>query len=190
MSSSFVHLPLHTEFSMLDGAARISDVMAAAAADGQPAVGITDHGNMYGVLDFYAAAKKAGIRPIIGMEGYFVAGSRHDRPRRADHEIFHLTLLSETTKGYENLIKVSSAAYLDGFFYKPRLDFELLETHREGLIATSGCLGGLVCQRLPQGDVTGATQTAARFPEIPRKDNFPLELQDHGPPQPHPTNPP
>src|SRR5918992_3457535 len=113
LSDSFVHLHLHTEFSMLDGAARIGDVMAAAAADGQPAIGITDHGNMYGVLDFYNAAKKAGIRPIIGMEGYFVTGSRHDRPRRAEHEIFHLTLLSETTKGYQNLIKVSSAAYLD-----------------------------------------------------------------------------
>ncbi len=174
---------------MLDGAARIGDVMAAAAADGQPAIGITDHGNMYGVLDFYAAAKKAGIRPIIGMEGYFVAGSRHDRPRRADHEIFHLTLLSETTKGYENLIKVSSAAYLDGFFYKPRLDFELLETHREGLIATSGCLGGLVCQRLLQGDVTGATEAAARFQEILGKDNFLVELQDHGLPEQHQTNP-
>ena len=144
MPDSFTHLHLHTEFSMLDGAARVEEVVAAAAADGQPAIGITDHGNMYGVLDFYAAAKKAGIRPIIGMEGYFVAGSRHDRPRRAEHEIFHLTLLSETTKGYQNLIKVSSAAYLEGFFYKPRLDFELLEQHREGLIATSGCLGGLV----------------------------------------------
>src|SRR6266550_915429 len=174
---------------MLDGAARIGDVMAAAAADGQPAIGITDHGNMYGVLDFYAAAKKAGIRPIIGMEGYFVAGSRHDRPRRADHEIFHLTLLSETTKGYENLIKVSSAAYLDGFFYKPRLDFELLERHREGLIATSGCLGGLVCQRLLQGDVEGATEAAARFQEILGKDNFLVELQDHGLPEQHQTNP-
>ncbi|HEV3362850.1 MAG TPA: DNA polymerase III subunit alpha, partial [Acidimicrobiia bacterium] len=186
---SFVHLHLHTEFSMLDGAARINDVMAAAAADGQPAIGITDHGNMYGVLDFYNAANKAGIRPIIGMEGYFVAGSRHDRPRRAEHEIFHLTLLSETTKGYENLIKVSSAAYLDGFFYKPRLDFELLEQHREGLIATSGCLGGMICQSLLKDDFDGALQAAARFQEILGKDNFLVELQDHGLPEQHRTNP-
>jgi DNA polymerase-3 subunit alpha len=163
LSDSFVHLHLHTEFSMLDGAARIGDVMAAAAADGQPAIGITDHGNMYGVLDFYNAARKAGIQPIIGMEGYFVTGSRHDRPRRAEHEIFHLTLLSETTKGYHNLIKVSSAAYLDGFFYKPRLDFELLEQHREGLIATSGCLGGVICQSLLKDDFDGALAAAARF---------------------------
>ncbi|HZQ78416.1 MAG TPA: DNA polymerase III subunit alpha, partial [Acidimicrobiia bacterium] len=189
MSDSFVHLHLHTEFSMLDGAARISDVMAAAAADGQPAIGITDHGNMYGVLDFYNAARKEGIRPIIGMEGYFVAGSRHDRPRRAEHEIFHLTLLSETTKGYENLIKVSSAAYLDGFFYKPRLDFELLEQHREGLIATSGCLGGVICQALLKDDLDGALAAAGRFQEILGKDNFLVELQDHGLPEQHRTNP-
>ena len=189
LAKSFVHLHLHTEFSMLDGAARIGDVMAAAASDGQPGIGITDHGNMYGVLDFYAAAKKAGIRPIIGMEGYFVAGSRHDRPRRADHEIFHLTLLSETTKGYENLIKISSAAYLDGFFYKPRLDFELLEAHSEGLIATSGCLGGVVCQTLLKGDFEGAVEAAGRFQDILGKDNFFVELQDHGLPEQHQTNP-
>src|SRR2546430_16158756 len=107
--SDFVHLHLHTEFSTLDGAARINDVMAAAAADGQPAIGITDHGNMYGVLDFYAAAKNAGIRPIIGMDGYFVTGPRHARPRRADHQVFHPTPPSWTTKASDNPTKVSSA---------------------------------------------------------------------------------
>src|SRR3954447_23299526 len=176
---------------MLDGAARIGGAMApaiadgrpAASADGRPAIGITDHGNMYGVLDFYAAAKKAGITPIIGMEGYFVAGSRHDRPRRADHEIFHLTLLSETTMGYENLIKISSAAYLDGFFYKPRLDFELLEQHHEGLIATTGCLGSEICQRLLKGDEEGALEMAGRFQDILGRDSFFVELQDHGLPE-------
>ncbi len=189
MSSPFVHLHLHTEFSMLDGAARIDDVMAAAAADGQPAIGITDHGNMYGVLDFVKAAEKVGIKPIIGTEGYFVTTSRFDRPRRAEHEIFHITLLAETTKGYENLIKVSSAAYLDGFFYKPRLDFELLENHRDGLIATSGCLGGVVCQALLKDDLEGATTTAARFQDILGRDNFFIELQDHGLAEQHQTNP-
>ncbi|HLF39951.1 MAG TPA: DNA polymerase III subunit alpha, partial [Acidimicrobiia bacterium] len=137
----------------------------------------------------YAAAKKAGIHPIIGMEGYFVTGSRHDRPRRAEHEIFHLTLLAESTKGYENLIKISSAAYLEGFFYKPRLDFELLENHRAGLIATSGCLGGLVCQRLLKDDFAGALEAAGRFQEILGRDNFFVELQDHGLPEQHRTNP-
>ena len=140
MARSFVHLHLHTEYSMLDGASRIGEVVAAAAADGQPPVGITDHGNMYGVHDFYRAARENGITPVIGTEGYFVTTSRFDRPRRADHEIFHLTLLAETNEGYRNLIKVSSHAYLDGFFYKPRLDFELLEQFGRGLIAMHGSL--------------------------------------------------
>jgi len=147
-SRSFVHLHLHTEYSLLDGAARIPDVVAKAVADGQPAVGITDHGNMYGVLDIYRAARGEGLNAVVGMEAYMVTTSRFDRPRRADHDIFHLTLRAENNAGYRNLIKISSHAYLDGFFYKPRVDFELLERHREGLIATSGCLGSAVCQRL------------------------------------------
>src|SRR5262249_1558669 len=134
VTSSFVHLHLHTEYSMLDGAARVQEVVAKAEADGQPAVGITDHGNMYGVLDFYRAARAADVKPILGMEAYFVTSSRFDRPRRAEHEMYHLTLLALTNAGYKNLVKVSSAAYLDGFFYKPRVDFELLERHRDGLV--------------------------------------------------------
>ncbi|HEY3096714.1 MAG TPA: DNA polymerase III subunit alpha [Acidimicrobiia bacterium] len=189
MASSFVHLHLHTEFSMLDGAARIPDVIATAAADGQPAVGITDHGNMYGVLDFYRAAREAGLTPVVGAESYFTSGSRFERPRRADHEIFHLTLLAETNAGYRNLIKVASHAYLDGFYSKPRIDFELLERHREGLIATSGCLGGLVCQRLMQGDYTAARDAAARFQDILGRDSFFIELQDHGLPEQCDVNP-
>src|SRR5215207_1287477 len=165
---------------MLDGAARIPDVIATAAADGQPAVGITDHGNMFGVLDFYRAAREAGLTPVIGSEGYFVSGNRFDRPRRADHDIYHLTLLAETNAGYRNLIKVASNAYLDGFYYKPRIDFDLLEQHGEGLIATSGCLGGLVSQQLMAGDYTGARDSAARFQEILGRDSFFIELQDHG----------
>ena len=153
---SFVHLHLHTEFSMLDGAARIAEVVATAAADGQPAVGITDHGNMYGVLDFYKAARAADLTPVIGTEAYMVTSSRHDRPRRDEHDIYHLTLLAESTHGYRNLIKVSSLAYLDGFYQKPRVDFELLEQHHEGLVATSGCLGGAVAQALLAGEYARA----------------------------------
>ena len=149
---SFVHLHLHTEYSMLDGASRIGDVVAAAAADGQPAVGITDHGNMYGVLPLYAAAREAGIKPVLGMEGYFTNTSRFDRPKRSEHEIFHLTMLAETNEGYRNLIKVTSSAYLDGYYYKPRTDWELLERHHEGITATTGCLGGLVSQLILAGD--------------------------------------
>ena len=165
---------------MLDGASRVSDVVAAAIADGQPAVGITDHGNMYGVLPMYQAARDAGITPVLGMEGYFVATSRFDRPKRADHEMYHLTLLAETTQGYKNLMKVSSQAYLDGFYYKPRTDWELLELHHEGIIASSGCLGGLVCQKILKGDDEGAEAAAVRFQEIYGRDSFFIEIQDHG----------
>lgn len=180
MSKSFAHLHLHTEYSMLDGASRVSDVVAAAVADGQPAVGITDHGNMYGVLPMYEAARDAGITPVLGMEGYFVATSRFERPKRAEHEMYHLTLLAETTQGYKNLMKVSSQAYLDGFYYKPRTDWELLELHHEGIIASSGCLGGLVCQKILEGDDAGAEAAAVRFQEIYGRDAFFIEIQDHG----------
>src|SRR5713101_7460826 len=108
---------------MLDGASRIGEVVAAAAADGQPAVGITDHGNMYGVLPLYEAARDAGVKPVLGMEGYFTNTSRFDRPKRSEHEIFHLTMLAETNEGYRNLIKIASSAYLDGYYYKPRSDW-------------------------------------------------------------------
>ncbi|MDP9335362.1 MAG: DNA polymerase III subunit alpha, partial [Actinomycetota bacterium] len=177
---SFVHLHVHTEYSMLDGAARVDDVVAAAAADGQPAVGITDHGNMYGVLPLYEAARDAGIKPVLGMEGYFTNTSRFDRPKRSEHEIFHLTMLAETNEGYRNLIKVTSAAYLDGYYYKPRSDWELLERHHEGISATTGCLGGLVSQLILNDEHEAALEAAARFQSIFGRDHFFVELQDHG----------
>ncbi len=165
---SFTHLHTHTEFSMLDGAARVGDLVAAAVADGQPALGITDHGNMYGVLDFYKACRDQGIVPIIGTESYMAGESRHERPVRrgrvddtgGDVEggqklYYHLTLLAETVEGYRNLMQLSSAAYLEGYYYKPRVDWELLERHHNGLIATTGCLGGVVLQALLAGDVGG-----------------------------------
>ena len=136
-----------------------------------------------------APARKAGLTPVIGTEAYFVTTSRFDRPRRADHEIFHLTLLAETNEGYRNLIKVSSHAYLDGFFSKPRVDFELLERHHAGLIATTGCLGGAVCQALLKGDYTGARDYTAQFQDILGRDSFFIELQDHGLPEQREVNP-
>ncbi|MCU1429847.1 MAG: polymerase alpha subunit [Actinomycetia bacterium] len=165
---------------MLDGASRIGEVVAAAAADGQPAVGITDHGNMYGVLELYEAAKKQGVKPVLGMEGYFTNMSRFDRPKRSEHEIFHLTLLAETNQGYHNLIKVTSSAFLDGYYYKPRSDWELLERHHEGLTATTGCLGGLVSQLILKGETQAALEAAARFQDIFGREHFFVELQDHG----------
>ena len=180
MPDSFVHLHLHTEYSMLDGASRVGDVVAAAVRDGQPAVGITDHGNMYGVLELYKEAEAHGVKPVLGMEGYFTNTSRFDRPRRAEHEIFHLTMVAETTEGYHNLVKIASAAYLEGYYYKPRSDWELLERHHQGIIATTGCLGGLVSQLILQGDEHAAYEAAGRFQDIFGRDHFFVELQDHG----------
>ncbi len=199
---SFTHLHTHTEFSMLDGAARVKDLVVAAAEDGQPALGITDHGNMYGVLDFYKACRAHDIVPIIGTEAYMAGESRHERPVRrgrvddtgGDVEggqklYYHLTLLAETVEGYRNLMKLSSAAYLEGYYYKPRLDWELLERHHEGLIATTGCLGGVVLQALLAGDFEGAKRRAARLQDIFGKDSLFVEIQDHGIADQHRTNP-
>ena len=128
----------------------------------------------------YTAAREAGVKPVLGMEGYFTNTSRFDRPKRSEHEIFHLTMLAETNEGYRNLIKVTSSAYLDGYYYKPRSDWELLERHHEGITATSGCLGGLVSQLILAGDEKAALEAAARFQDIFGRDHFFVELQDHG----------
>ena len=202
VTRSFAHLHTHTEFSMLDGAARVDDLVQAAVADGQPALGITDHGNMYGVLDFYAACREAGINPVIGTEAYMAGESRHERPVRrgkvddtggdvagGEKLYYHLTLLAESTEGYRNLLKLSSAAYLEGYYYKPRLDWELLERHSTGLIATTGCLGGVVLQSLLADDPIRAEALAARLQDIFGKGNLFVELQDHGLPEQHKTNP-
>ncbi|MGO9456835.1 MAG: DNA polymerase III subunit alpha [Acidimicrobiales bacterium] len=199
---SFTHLHTHTEFSMLDGAARVGDLVRAAVEDGQPALGITDHGNMYGVLDFYRACREGGLNPVIGTEAYMAGESRHERPVRrgkvddtgGDVEggqklYYHLTLLAETTEGYHNLMKLSSAAYLEGYYYKPRVDWELLERHHHGLIATTGCLGGVVLQALLAGDAVEAERRAARLQEIFGRDNLFVELQDHGIADQQRTNP-
>ncbi len=199
---SFTHLHTHTEFSMLDGAARVKDLVKAAVSDGMPALGITDHGNMYGVLDFYKACRDAGITPVIGTEAYMAGESRHERPVRrgrvddtgGDAEggqklYYHLTLLAENLEGYRNLMKLSSAAYLEGYYYKPRLDWELLERHHDGLIATTGCLGGVVLQALLAGDQPEAERRAARLQDIFGKGNLFVEIQDHGIADQHRTNP-
>ena len=193
LGDSFVHLHLHTEFSMLDGAARVDDVIEAAVADEQPAVGITDHGNMYGVLDFYKACRERGVKPIIGMEAYMAGESRFERPPRRGRMddsggeteggkklYYHLTLLAENQTGYKNLIKLASLAFLEGYYYQPRVDWELLDRHHEGLIATTGCLGGHVLQSMLAGDGDGALSSAARLRDIFGPDHLFVELQDHG----------
>lgn len=178
---------------MLDGAARVSDMVAAAVADGQPAIGITDHGNMYGILDFYDTCRKNDITPVIGLEAYMSATSRFDRPARrgriddgggdsdAGSKLYnHLTLLAESTTGYRNLIQLSSLAYLEGYYYKPRLDWELLERYHEGLIATSSCLSGVVLDALLHEQNDLALELAGRLQDIFGRDNFFIEIQDHG----------
>jgi DNA polymerase-3 subunit alpha len=189
---SFSHLHLHTEYSLLDGAARISDVVAAAAQMGQPAIGITDHGNLYGVVDFVKASKEHGIKPIIGIEAYFTDGSRFDRPPSDQNKRYHMLLFAENEVGYRNLLQLSSRSFLEGYYYKPRIDYELLAEHSEGVIATSGCLGGLVPQLLgpdavsEEGnkgiirDFDAAVAAAAKYQDIFGKDNFFIEVQDHG----------
>ncbi len=202
MGDSFTHLHVHTEFSMLDGAARLDELVAKAVADGQPAIGMTDHGNMYGTLEFYKECRKQGIKPVIGTEAYMAHDHRSERPARrgriddsgGDTEggrklYYHLTLLAETERGYRNLIQLSSRAFLEGYYYKPRLDWELLEQHHEGLIATTGCLGGHVLQSLLQGDERGALEKAGRLQDIFGRDNLFVELQDHGLPAQRETNP-
>ena len=177
---------------MLDGAARVKDVVETVAADGQKAVAITDHGVMYGVVDFYRAATKAGIKPILGVEAYVTPGSRFDRPRGSDNQRFHMTLLAENQTGYQNLMKLVSKSFLDGYYYKPRMDFDLLSTYAEGIIATSGCLGGHIPQLLApdasreEGNAVGtrdldaALAAAGMYQDIFGKDNFYIEIGDHG----------
>ncbi|MCB0988513.1 MAG: DNA polymerase III subunit alpha, partial [Acidimicrobiales bacterium] len=202
MGDSFTHLHVHTEYSMLDGAARVDDVVAAAAADGQPAIGITDHGNMYGILPFYKAARNNGIKPILGSELYMAYDSRLERPSRRGKVddsggdagggkklYYHLTALAENATGYRNLIQLSSRAFMEGYYYKPRVDWEILDQHSEGIIATTGCLGGHVLQHLLRGDPEAAMKAAGRLQDIFGRDNLFVEIQDHGIPDQHLTNP-
>ena len=177
---SFVHLHLHTEYSLLDGACRIQKLMDRVKELGQTAVAITDHGVMYGCIDFYKAAKAAGIKPIIGCEVYVAPRKMSDRVHGVDNEAYHLVLLCENMKGYENLCQIVSQAYTHGFYGKPRADLQLLETYHEGLIALSACLGGGVPQRLLSNDYEDAKRYALELARIFGEGNFFLELQDHG----------
>ncbi|MBR5520038.1 MAG: DNA polymerase III subunit alpha, partial [Clostridia bacterium] len=180
---NFVHLHLHTEYSLLDGACRISRLMEHVKSLGQPAVAITDHGSMFGIYDFYKAAKAAGVKPIIGCEVYVAPRSRHDKQSELDSRAAHLVLLCENETGYRNLIHMVSLAYKEGFYKRPRVDLALLAEHSEGLIALSACLAGDVAQHLQAEDYEGAKEAALRYAEIFGEDHFYLELQDHGMPE-------
>lgn len=179
-NSDFVHLHLHTEYSLLDGACRIDKLMTKIKQLGQTAVAITDHGVMYGCLDFYKAAKKNGIKPIIGCEVYVARRRRTDKVHRLDSSSYHLVLLCKNETGYKNLIKMISIANEDGFYVKPRVDRELLERYHEGLIALSACLAGEVPQALLSGDYEQAVETALYYKNLFGYGNYYIELQDHG----------
>ncbi len=175
---SFVHLHCHTEYSLLDGMARMDDIIAKAKKHNMPAVAITDHGNLYGAFQFYLRAKEAGIKPIIGVEAYKAKRSRHDKESGMDRDQNHLLLYAKNYKGYQNLMKLITTANLEGFYYKPRIDFELLEKYSDGLICLSGCLNGEIPELILQNDVKKAEEVLKKYLVI-FKENFYLEMQRH-----------
>ena len=177
---SFVHLHLHTEYSLLDGAIRMKELMKKAAELGMPAVAITDHGNLFGAIEFYQEATRAGVKPIIGCEAYVAPGSHKDRPSSRRDAAYHFTLLAENERGYRNLVKLVSAAHLDGFHYAPRIDKELLAAHSKGLIGLSGCLAGEVNSAIQANNIEKATASAAEYRDILGVKNFFIEMHDHG----------
>ena len=179
----FCHLHVHTEFSLLDGVCRIDKLAARLAELGQTSIAITDHGNMYGVIDFYKACKKAGIHPVIGCEVYVAPRTRFDKEHGLDLEARHLVLLCENEAGYKNLSYMVSMAYVEGFYMKPRIDMDLLREHSEGLIALSACLAGELPRRLRTGDYEGAKAHALEMAALFGPDHYYLEIQDHGIPE-------
>ena len=191
-SDSFVHLHVHTEYSMLDGAARVKPLIEAAAEQGMPAIGITDHGNNFGAFDFYKTAKAAGIKPLIGIEAYVAPGTKRQERTRVrwgsggeddvsgGGAFTHMTMLAKTTEGMYNLFKMSSKAWLDGFYFKPRMDTELFEQYGKGIIATTGCASGEVQTRLRLGQYDEARKAAAKLQDIFGKENYFAEIMDHG----------
>ena len=186
---TFVHLHNHTEYSLLDGAARVKNLIARAVELEMPAVAITDHGVMYGVINFYQAAKKAGIKPIIGCEVYVAQRSRFDKEGRKDDSAYHLILLAENQTGYKNLCCLVSYGFIEGFYYKPRVDLELLKQYSEGIIALSACIAGQLPQLIIDDRIEEAKKLAREYQEVFGKDNYFLELQNHGLPEELKVNP-
>ena len=177
----FAHLHVHTEYSMLDGAVRIADLMRKVSASGMKAVGMTDHCVLYGAVEFYKEAQKAGVKPLLGCELYVAPGSMHEKKSSSGKDAaYHLTVLAETNEGWANLIKLVSAAHLEGFYYKPRVDKELLAQHAQGLIGLSGCLKGEISSAILQGDPKRGRELTAQYRDIFGQENFFVEIHDHG----------
>ena len=187
--AQFVHLHNHSDYSLLDGAASVGSMVAKAAALGMPALALTDHGNMFGAVKFYRACMEAGIKPIVGCEFYMAGGSRKERTgTETGNKYWHLVLLAENEEGYRNLLKLSSASFTEGYYYKPRIDDEILATHAKGLIASTACLGGEIPTLLAAGKTAEAERKARFYAELFGPEHFYLELQDHGMPEQKPVN--
>jgi len=176
---SFAHLHVHTEYSILDGFSNIKALVKRAKELDMPALAITDHGTMYGAVDFYYAAKEVDLKPIIGLEGYLAARGMKDRDPQKDKRSSHLLLLAENQTGYKNLLKIATASQLDGFYYRPRIDHDFLAAHSEGLIATSGCMAAEIPRAINQGNLERAQKKMAWYYDVFGPDNFFLELQQH-----------
>jgi DNA polymerase-3 subunit alpha len=180
---SFVHLHVHSEYSLLDGFSNIKKLVKRAKEMGMPALALTDHGTMFGVIDFYNAARKAGIKPIVGIEAYLAPRGMSSRDAQLDKKSTHLLLLAENQTGYQNLLKLASAAQMDGFYYYPRVDHERLAKFQEGLICTSGCMSAEVPQLLANGNFDAARKQLDWYYEVFGKERFYLELQQHDIPE-------
>ena len=178
--ADFVHLHLHSEYSLLDGACRVKEIAKYVKSVGQSAVALTDHGNMYGAVEFYKACKEEGIKPIIGCEVYVAPTSRFEKIRVKNTPYYHLVLLAKNELGYKNLSYLVSCGFTEGFYVKPRIDLELLKEHSEGLIALSACLAGYIPTAILSGDIDAARHNIRQMLEIFGEDNFYLELQNHG----------
>ena len=178
---AFTHLHVHTEYSLLDGSSKIKELLPRAKELGMDSLAITDHGVMYGVIDFYKKAKEVGIKPILGCEIYVAPGSRFDREQgRGEDRYYHLVLLAENNQGYKNLMKIVTRGFTEGYYYKPRVDYEVLEKYHEGIIALSACLAGEIPNKILKEDFDGARAAANKMRDIFGENNFFLELQDHG----------
>ena len=183
---AFTHLHVHTQYSLLDGAAKISDLVAYAKEIGMKSLAITDHGVMYGVVDFYQEAMKQGIKPVIGCEVYLTNGSRFEKTNRDG--MYHLILLAENDEGYHNLMKLVSLGHLEGFYYKPRIDKDILRQYSKGIICMSACIAGEIPVQILRGNLEGAENSLKDYLDIFGKDNFFLEIQDHDLEEEHTVN--
>ena len=175
----FVHLHVHSEFSLLDGLSRIGDLVSRAVELNQPAIALTDHGAMYGTMPFYRAAKKAGVKPIIGIESYLSMRDMQQRDPQKDKERYHMLLLAQNQAGYSNLLQLASAAQLEGYYYKPRIDRAFMAQYSDGVIATSGCMAAEIPRAIGQGNMTLAHELMAEYVDIFGRERLFVELQEH-----------